>query len=151
MSNETTLPTETEKTKRTRTSPRVKFADEVIRMMSDHMSDLQEELKEVPTNNNAKRGGMLAQTELLSDLMLKVKTMSDEGVVKPNYEGRHYISQNADGTYTAFDSNVPPTVRTHGAGTKHNYAKVWGPFRTEGGVEYRLAHLETLAEYTPVF
>lgn len=128
------------KEKRTRLSPRVKAFDEVISMLGEHISDLQEERKEAGDQQHEMI--LISQIELLSDIMNKVKSMSDEGVAKPTYTGRHYIKVDADGNRSAFNSNVAPLARTHGLGTRTNAASILGPFRFVHGVEYRLAHPE---------
>lgn len=146
MANDTTNTDTTPpvvKEKRTRTSPRVKFADEVILMMNEHLSDLQEERKETDDSDLVALEVLDAKISLVSDLTLKVQTMSDEGVQKLDYNGRHYIKVDANGVRTAFDSNTVPTVRSHGPGTKHDCVSVLGPFRTESGVAYRIENPTT--------
>lgn len=147
--NSTDTTTETpaaEKVKRTRTSPRTKALDEVIAALDAALSDLAEEQKE-----NGSELTLDAKIEALSDFKGRVTSMADSGASKPEYAGRHYIARKADGTLAAFDSNVPPTRRSHGPESKHAFANAFGPFRTVEGVEYRLTHDDALADYAPIF
>jgi hypothetical protein len=158
MSNDTTTNTEetttlpTEKVKRTRLSPRVKFAEEVIAMMSEHLSDLQEERKETDVGDLTNITELDAKIALVSDLSGKVQSLVDEGNSKGEYSGRHYVGKLAsDGSLVAFDSNTTPTKRSHGPETKHGFSTVWGPQRTKEGRAYRMARPEVLDETKPVF
>lgn len=126
---------QTEETKRTRTSPRVKFGDEIVVMLDGILSDLGKQ--------DAEDIEVAAKLELTSDIRGRVVSMIAEGVDKPSYNGRHYIGTKANGERVAFDSNVPPTRRSHGAETKHGFTSVLGPFRTSEGTAFRIEHPDT--------
>lgn len=134
------------KEKRTRTSPRTKALDEVVAMLAAMLGDLTEEQKE-----NGESAELAAKLELVTDISGRVTTMANEGAQKPDYAGRHYIGVTATGERVAFNNNVPPTKRSHGPETKHNFTTVYGPFRTTEGVQYRLDNPDTLVQHAPLF
>lgn len=134
-----TQATDTEKTKRTRMSPRVKALDEVCGLIDAVLKDL------------AEQGSDEGVADVMSDLRGRVQGLADDGSPKAEYAGRHYIAELSDGTFASFDSNSVPTRRAFGAGTKTNYAKVYGPFRTTSGIAYRLERPTMIAESPLVF
>lgn len=134
MSDANTQSTETE-TKRTRTSPRTKALDEVIAMLDANLADLAKQDQDDLT--------VQSKVEAVSDIKNRVVGLLEAGAEKPTYAGRHYIGVSADGARVGFDSNVPPTRRSHGPESKHAFTSVLGPFRTEEGVSYRIEHPET--------
>lgn len=169
LPEETTLPKE----KRSYTSQRVKFAGQVLAMLGDHLSDFQEERKECSDEYIVDSTILDAKIALVSDLSGKVQSLLEEKKVvatgepkrrgrppgskngttkaqKSEQTGSHYIGVK-NGSYTAFDSNALPTVASHGKASEYGFEAVYGGFRTRAGLEYRLTHLETLAEYKPLF
>lgn len=131
----------TEKAKRTRTSPRTKALDEVLVMIDAHVADLK--AQDANEDDDAILAEHAGAFTALNDIRGRIVSLSDEGAPKPTYGGRHYISVSEDGTRTHFQANMVPTKRSHGVGSKTNFASVLGPFRTEDGVAHRLAHPET--------
>jgi hypothetical protein len=126
------------KEKRSRLSPRTKAFDEALAMIDAHIADLTEEMKNNPGDCHHNKIAIATAT----DLRGKVEGMSNEGLQKPNYNGRHYIAVLADGSRVGFDCNTLPTKRSHGEGTASNYMSVLGPFRTVEGVNFRIEHPE---------
>lgn len=125
--NPTPSDTSSEKEKRTRTSPRIKFGAELLEWV-----------------NALKAEG---KNPSLDEISTKVQAMMDEGPEKPEYAGRHYIGVKADGSRSHFQANSQPTRLSYGPDSKHGFASVLGPFRTQDGAEWRVSHPE---EQTPV-
>jgi hypothetical protein len=121
------------KAKRTRTSPRTKALDEVCVMIDSFVADLRKGEEENDEENSEK-------IEVALDLRGRVTTLAEDGAPKPTYNGRHYLGVTEEGTRVHFQSNMPPTARSHGRGSKSNYTSVLGPFRTQEGVDYRIAN-----------
>lgn len=132
-----------ERGKRTRTSPRVKALDEVLVMLTAMSADLTTERAETDDEDLVKVSQLDAEINRVNDIVGRVTSLSNDGPSATTYGGRHYIGIHQNGARSAFDSNVPPTVRSHGPGTKTDYTSVLGPFRTEDGVAYRIENPDT--------
>ena len=113
------------KEKRTRTSPRVKFGEEILGMIKEEFV-----------------GGRFT----LDNITSKIQTMMSDGPQQPEYAGRWYVGVKADNSRTAFQANNLPTKMSYGIGSKHDFTSVLGPMRTEAGADYRVKNPNTECE-----
>jgi len=127
-----------EKTKRHRTSPRVKILDEVCAMISQDLEEFQEEQKETGTDNSI----LIAA---FSNLKERVSSLLEEK--KAARVGRWYVGIKEDGTKVKFTHHSKPTAHTHGKSSKYGFVSVFGSFNTSAGASFRVDHsLEQLKE-----
>jgi hypothetical protein len=138
----------TQAEKRTRTSPRVKFADELCTALDTMVAEFQ---KQTEGANKTTTALLTAKCEVLTDLRNRVVEMANDGPSNGEYAGHHYIGKRTNGELVAFDSNAVPTKRTFGTESKHGFTAVWGPQRTKAGQAYRIEHPDMLNETAPIF
>ena len=123
--------------KRTRTSPRVIFAQELLSMLDEY----------VATRCVLGAEGSHVARATVSDIRAKIKTMMAAGAPTAVYTGRHFVGRKHNGTHEAFQTTSAITRLKF----EPQYEAVFGPMRTSTGAEFRAKHPEMLAEMVPYY